>query len=548
MLFRSPYGYGKQWIGSQIDSSTTFTDGPTSHGSHVAGTACGNGLAVNNYKGVAPKADMIVVAMDVVNQSDDNFLTALVDAVNYIFSKAAILNEPAVINVSLGTYFGSHDGKDMQALLIDNLLDTVGRSLVCAAGNLGTAPIHVGYEVTTDTSFTWMLALNQVYIELWGDTASFSNVQFAMGIDRVIPDYSYLAGIPFSTIQTNLGPSNSYTLTSGANRLGVVETQGEYMNGLYKMMFLITPDSSNANYRWRLMTKGSGHLDGWCFDMIADNLPSPSVFPFITKYKYPDTNQNIASSFTCSDRVITVGSYANRNCYANSLTSQTCDGTIIPGKLSSFSSHGPTRDGRIKPDVNATGEWVLSCGAQSFLNSLAAVEPLKVAAGRKHFRSNGTSHASPVVAGIAALFLQKNPTATYAEVKNAILTCADRDSYTGFSLPDNQWGYGKVNAYSVVHGCGVGINEYEMTGVDLSNFPNPFTDETTIHYEITSASTFREAELKITNMLGQNMLVVPLSNRSDDVILAKNKFESGVYFYSVVIDGKILRTQKLVVL
>ncbi len=553
-LSPQPYGYGKQWIGSQIDTSTTFTDGQFSHGSHVAGTACGNGLAVNNYKGVASNADIVVVKMDIVNQTDDNFMTALVDAVNYIFSEAAVLQEPAVINISLGTYFGSHDGKDMQSLLINNLLDTIGRSVVCAAGNAGAAPIHIGYDVTGDTSFTWMqapyspLTNNQIYMELWGDSASFTNVQFALGIDRVLPDFSYLAEIPFSTIQTNLGPSNTYTLTSGGNRLGVIETQGEYINGSYKMMFLIEPDSANINYRWRLMTKGSGHLDGWCFDMVADNLPDSTVFPFVTKYKYPDLNQNIASGFTCSDHVITVGSYVNRNSYSNVQFSQTTDSTLIPGKLSISSSHGPTRDGRIKPDINATGEWVLSCGSYQFLTQEIANEPWKVAAGGKHFRSTGTSMSSPVVAGIAALYLQKNPTATYADVKNAILSCADNDAFTGNSLPNNHWGYGKVNAYSVIHGCGVGINDPDMSGVELKNYPNPFTDETAIQYDFSGLSKYRKAELKVRDVLGHDVLSFSLNDRSNTLVLSKDKLESGVYFYSVVIDGKILRTNKLVVL
>ena len=43
-----PYGYGKEFIGNQIDTSTEHSDGRYSHGSHVAGIACGNGLALNN--------------------------------------------------------------------------------------------------------------------------------------------------------------------------------------------------------------------------------------------------------------------------------------------------------------------------------------------------------------------------------------------------------------------------------------------------------------------------------------------------------------------
>src|SRR5688572_9768211 len=93
-----PFGYGKEFIGSQIDTSTEHYDGVFSHGSHVTGTACGNGLALNNYKGVAPKADIIVVKMN-LSTSDDNFLSSLVDAVRYVFDKADSLGKPAVINV-----------------------------------------------------------------------------------------------------------------------------------------------------------------------------------------------------------------------------------------------------------------------------------------------------------------------------------------------------------------------------------------------------------------------------------------------------------------
>src|SRR5439155_23700679 len=102
--------------------------------------------------------------------------------VKYIYDKADSLPggaEPAVINVSLGTYFGSHDGKDIQTILIDQLISQhAGRSLVCAAGNAGAAPIHLGYNVTSDTSFTWLQFPNTFpmnghnYFELWGDSAN----------------------------------------------------------------------------------------------------------------------------------------------------------------------------------------------------------------------------------------------------------------------------------------------------------------------------------------------------------------------------------------
>ena len=62
-----------------------------------------------------------------------------------------------------------------------------------------------------------------------------------------------------------------------------------------------------------------------------------------------------------------------------------------------------------------------------------------------HYLYNGTSFAG-VVAGVAALYLQKHPDADYAEIKNAIITQAKQDTFTGDALPNNSWGYGKVDA------------------------------------------------------------------------------------------------------
>jgi subtilisin family serine protease len=546
----APFGYGREWKGSQIDTSTSFTDGPSSHGSHVAGTACGNGSALNNYKGVAPNADIIVVKMD-LNVSDDNFLSSLVDAVKYIYDKADSLPggaEPAVINVSLGTYFGSHDAKDYSAILIDTLIAAhPGRSLVCAAGNAGAAPIHLGYDVNSDTSMTWLQSSSgPMYIELWGDSANFANVQFAMGADR-LTNYSYLGGSLFMTPQSQVGIDDSVIVYAGGNRIGKIETYGEYLHGAYHMQFLITPDSTSSAYAWRLMTTGTGHIDGWSFDMKFSGLPGTGTFPPIAYYKLPDTDQTIVSSFTCSKKVITVGSYANRNSFSNSLIQQTQDLSIQPGAFSSFSSHGPTRDGRIKPDVSATGEWVLSCGSQPFLNSLFALQPTKVAAGKKHFLSSGTSMSSPVVAGIAALYLQKNPNATYSEVKDAILNCADEDVFTGSLLPNNSWGHGKANAYAALVGCSTGINENNFSG-ELSNYPNPFYEQTLIHYDVSMLPSFKKAELKVFDMLGHTVITFGLHDKRSDIPVAKNNLRSGIYFYSLVVDGKVLKTNKLVVL
>ena len=550
-----PYGYGKEYVGSQIDTSTQHHDSPFGHGSHVAGIACGNGLAVNNYKGVAPKADMIIVKSN-LNQPDAEFLTSLVEAVKYIFDKADQMGEPAVINISLGTYFGSHDAKDIQAQSIDNLIDAApGHVVVCSAGNAGTAPLHLGYELSTDTNFTWLQqSSNSIYIQAWGDSADFENANFSLDIQRIRPDYSRLASLPFKNILSYPDSVFTDTLWSGTNRLGVVQSYAQNFGDRYSFEYMIYPDSSvningtdTSRYFWKFRATGSGRLDAWSYDMVFDNLPDSLTMPEITKYKMPDTDQTIVSSFSCSDKVITVGSYINRNYYTNVNYAITRDTTLHVGELSTFSSHGPTRDGRIKPDITATGEWVLSCSTQAELNILAATEPDKVAAGKKHKRSSGTSMSSPVVAGIAALYLQKKPSANWQDVKNAIIGCAGRDQFTGSSLPDNNWGYGKVDGYGVVKGCSIGIDELQFTHVDLSFFPNPSHGQISIQYDLTTAGRFHKAVLEIYDIIGKTVRTIPLTGISNSIQIDLSQLPGGMYTGCIKIDGEFAKAGKIVI-
>ena len=550
-----PYGYGKEFIGNQIDTSTEHSDGRYSHGSHVAGIACGNGLALNNYKGVAPKSDIIVVKMN-LDQSDNGFLSNLVDAVKYIFDRADELGEPAVINASVGTYFGSHDGKDIQAQAIDYLItEKPGRSLVAAAGNAGSAPIHLGYDVTADTAMTWFQPTSgPVYIQAWGDSGSFENIRFSMAGERVQPGFKTLGRTPFSTVINQQGVFRSDTIFSGTNRIGIVQSGVSFLNNSWLYEFYVIPDSTTSingqdtsRYYWKLQTTGQGHLDAWSYNMVFDNLPNATIYPAITNYKSPDLTQNIVSSFTCSDKVITVGSSVNRNYYTNANYTITRDTALVPGSRSTFSSCGPTRDGRIKPDITATGEWVLSCGTQADLNLLTAVDPLKVAAGRKHKRSSGTSMSAPVVAGIAALYFQRYPQATWSDVKQAILNCADRDGFTGSNLPDNQWGYGKVNGYSVVKGCTVGIEELNgVSLIDFSIYPNPTANEASFTYDLSLLSPSATIRYCLSDMTGRILSSKILSARSGVESCDILKLSPGSYVVSLEVDGRIIKTKKLI--
>jgi subtilisin family serine protease len=520
-----PYNYGQHWNNLQIDSgqASAHSDAPhTGHGTHVSGVAAGNGLALNKYAGVAPRADLIVVAA-ILN---DTTGTSIPDAVNYIFTKAALLGEPCVINISLGDYFGSHDGLDLQAQVMANMVTAQpGRVIVAAGGNAGNYPLHLGYTVTSDTSFTWFdyyPSQGRVSIQVWADTADLRYVNFAIGADQVSPSYSFRGRTAFTAVFPHLSVFNYDTVWNNSNRIGVVRYFASQSNGRYALNIDIFPDSSA--YEWRLMATGSGKFDTWNYDVSGANLADSTVFPDLANYKLPDVKQTIATSFQCSPEVITVGNYVNRNQYIDYDT-VLYTVPVVPGSLSYNSSKGPSRTGLVKPDITASGDYTLAPVVLSLVPLYVANNlSYKLAMGGYHFRDGGTSTASPVVAGIAALYLQRYPNATNQDVKNAIIMCPYYDSFTGMNLPDDNWGYGKVNAFTALTNC---LTTDHTTAHAPSSaftlFPNPANTTITVR---TGAGG---GVLVICNVVGEEVERILLED-SGELTIDISGLAPGAYF------------------
>lgn len=534
------YGYGQQWDNVQIDSGKAIpaTDG---HGTHVTGIAAGNGRALNKYKGVAPNADLVIVYLNFASGS----ATIIADAVDYIYSRAMQLGKPCVINASLGDYYGSHDGKDLQAQFINNLITLKnGRAFVASAGNKGDSPIHLGYTVTSDTNFTFFNSENNsVYIEMWGDTADFKNVHFAVGADQLSPVYSFRGRTKFTSIASNLGIYGLDTIyNKNGKRLATVEKYGDLIGSTYSMIYYIVPDSTS--YKWRLLTTGSGKFDLWNLAMMSTGIPSSKVMKDSAFYKYPDLKQTIVSSFQCLDNVITVGNYTNRKSYID-YNLKPYYNKETPGKRHPTSSCGPTRDGRIKPDIIAPGDMVISSLVQTLRPVLIASNPSAVAAGGYHVRDGGTSSSGPGVAGIAALYLQKNPSASAMEVKNAILHCARQDAYTGIT-PNNQYGYGKADGFKTLTECDVnGISSFTMDALNLQIHPNPAHAGNVLLIDASLPTGTIIQQLSIYNELGECML--NLFSSKAEVQLPQH-LSPGIYFCKLITNTQIVATKKLVIL
>lgn len=456
------YGYGIECDSAMIANGTCTSndyDGENySHGTGVAGVAASSGNASNKYRGVAPNADLILVALNF----ESDYLSNTVDAVSYIYDRANTLNKPCVINTSYGSYAGSHDGLDLTTQALDELIEAQnGRAFVAAAGNAGNITFHLGYDVNAVEQFTWFKKLsytNLAYWQLWADTADFNNVDFRISADNPT-GFASIGSTPLFNMvsdfnfETDIIDSAFYTIPGA----GFVQIYAQLLEGRYLIEFVITPDVST--YYWRFSTSGSGHFDIWSAEAttgfsnyVTTLLPDAGTLPEIINYRLPDLDQTIVSDWQCSDHVIAVGNYVNRDTMTN-----------YYGVIANFfdpvsdlfisSSHGPTRDNRLKPDICAPGCRVLSTGSSVLTDWLIDLGlATYISADGQHYIYNGTSFASPEVAGIAALYLQKNPDADYAEIKDAILSQARSDAFTGEDLPNNRWGYGKADAFRTLTG------------------------------------------------------------------------------------------------
>lgn len=456
-----PYNYGQLWYASDIQAAACGSnEEATAHGTSVAGAGSADGSANGKNKGVAPDSKIIIVE---TNFNLPNWTLTIADACDFIFDKADSLGLPAVVNLSLGSYLGSHDGNDPASILMEQLLDEQpGRIIVCAAGNSGTwGKYHAHGEVDADTSFVWFdnnpsgqLGPNTIYFDLWSDVAD-ANWSYALAANLPSGTYDERAETMYRTATAGAGSGPIYdTLYNGGNRIATIELYPEIVGGNYHLeVFFSAVDSTT--YKYAFKTTGSGNYDLWSGAIIGLNnivqvIPTAAQYPPIIHYQGPDTLMTIVSSWNCSEKVVSVGNLRNRLGHMdrnNNYYQPAPTYLSAVGQLSQNSSKGPNRHGLIKPDISACGDVSLSAGP-TWLLSNAAYNSLIDVDGW-HVRNGGTSMASPVVAGIAALYLEKCYQGTYTSFINALHATGMTDAFTGVT-PNNAYGYGKADALEVL--------------------------------------------------------------------------------------------------
>lgn len=433
----APFNHGTEWTAIDIDSGQcTELDDPASfgHGTHVTGTAAGNGAAPdengNPYRhiGVAPESTIIFVKTS--GQTDD-----IIDGFEYIFAKADQLGLPAVINLSMGTDIGAHDGTGPMEQAIDDLVTAKpGRAVVVAAGNSRARNIHAEVKAQAGTTVAGPTIIVPAYAAKAGSVNDFIVLSgyYPAGNDVSVQLISPTGEAYNHSLQGLgdgcLGPISGFDgrvliCNSPVSILDQATTAREIYIEIVDGLSTKPPKSGSwkLNVTGETLSGSTAEVDFWMFSSLGQE---KAYFGSLV-----DPHETVSIPGT-SKQAITVGSHNTQVCWENYL------GTAYPanpeplGDVSYFSGFGPTRDGRGKPEISAPGHMVIAPLAAEAKNTIINGGAGALIINDHYLALQGTSMAAPHVTGAVALLLQEDPAATNATLRSRLAAAARQDSFT----------------------------------------------------------------------------------------------------------------------
>ena len=484
--------YGSEWDAEAINTGTVPSTDEDGHGTHVAGIAAGNGrggaagLDAGKYVGVAPLATLCVVKLDFSSPAGVAAVD-VVDAVAYVFAKAAALGMPAVVNLSLGTHEGPHDGTSP----VDEMLSSMegpGRIVVAAAGNEGADRIHARADVAAGatselTFFVPSYTPNAGAENDWFRLSAWHDAGDSMDVTIVTPSGVTVGPLAAGTLDSPT-VDGAVSLCLGACSMpGVPASE---VSLLVRDAVESSPPHTGI-WKFRLTRRvpgGSGRVDGYVTEQVLSDWA-----PTITWQQGAVTDGTLRSPAT-ADSVIAVGAHVTKPCWTDIDGATTCIASpSSAGQLASFSSRGPRRDGVSKLDLTAPGQMIASSRSAA-----ALFQPYEVTPGGAHVVMQGTSMSAPMVTGAAALLLGRAGwgNAGPARLRDQLRASARADGFTG-TVPNNSWGYGKLDLLSAMSMTPTAVESpappARSVRFALSRAtPNPFNPSTGARLDLTRES------------------------------------------------------------
>jgi hypothetical protein len=181
-----------------------------------------------------------------------------------------------------------------------------------------------------------------------------------------------------------------------------------------------------------------------------------------------------------------------------------------------FSSQGPTFDGRVKPDVTAQGQNPYVSDASGNITN----------------GGSGTSYSGPIIAGMLACLWQALPTKTNQQIKQLITQSADR-----YSAPTVQYGYG-IPDFSLALANGLSVAAFLEN--DFMVYPNPATDS----ISVTLPDGLDKGKVILYTVLGQKVLEEKVTKESS--VISMKSLITGTYLYKIECGNGLFKSGKIV--
>lgn len=427
------------------------------HPTNSVSVAAGNGGALGAHCGAAPESTLVAVTALLDEPS-------LIEAVDFAFRRADALGMPCVVNLSqsLGVCRGvPMDGRDLLSIALTEMVRAKpGRVIVSSAGNNdhllqhakisipGRGPVRTGRYWAFSTQLHYQLATNALLFRT--DSSPSLRARVSLAVPNAEKGLDVHASTPWFSLVDSLarGPVE-YDLTrlrpdgTGQQSVGVVPHHRGPEYSSISLEFTKTPSTKRDSRELYVVEfDGVGTVDAWSsmgVIMVQDMESAPAARP--RDYVECDGYYSVDSPASAAG-VIAVGASVNTDTFERDpafvAPARSPTGNEEPGRVTSYTQRGGIMQGTWKP-------LLVVCGH----NVPAAVpldsEPEDGLKGGMHGLYTGTSSASPVLAGVCALYLQQHPQATAADVVDALRQACFEDGATG-PTPNPKVGYGKLDA------------------------------------------------------------------------------------------------------